>query len=441
MNWFPVWRKKTALPEGGVIAPDETLPAGPTLILGLQHAVAMFGATVLMPLLMGLDPNLSILMSGIGTLLFFVITRGRVPAYLGSSASFVGVVIAVTGFTGQGLNPHLGMALGGIIACGAVYAVIGLIVMKTGAGWIEKLMPPAVTGAVVMAIGLNLAPVAIHSVSASGFDSWVAVITVVCIGLVAVFTRGIVQRLLLLTGLCLAWAIYALLTNGLGLGKPVDFSALASAPWFGLPATTAPVFNLQAMIMIAPVAIILVAENLGHLKAVAGMTGKDMTPWTGRAFFADGLATLISGAVGGCGVTTYAENIGVMAITKVYSTLAFVAAAVIALLLGFSPKFGALIHTIPAPVIGGASVVVFGLIAVSGARIWVQHQVDLSRNNHLIMVAVTLVLGAGNFSLNIGSFTLSGIGTATFGAILLNAFLSYPRNKTGADTSLPGRAR
>ncbi|MFC6379334.1 solute carrier family 23 protein [Tatumella terrea] len=441
MNWFPVWRKKTALPEGGVIAPDETLPAGPTLILGLQHAVAMFGATVLMPLLMGLDPNLSILMSGIGTLLFFVITRGRVPAYLGSSASFVGVVIAVTGFTGQGLNPHLGLALGGIIACGAVYAVIGLIVMKTGAGWIEKLMPPAVTGAVVMAIGLNLAPVAIHSVSGSGFDSWVAVITVVCIGLVAVFTRGIVQRLLLLTGLCLAWAIYALLTNGLGLGKPVDFSALASAPWFGLPATTAPVFNLQAMIMIAPVAIILVAENLGHLKAVAGMTGNDMTPWTGRAFFADGLATLLSGAVGGCGVTTYAENIGVMAITKVYSTLAFVAAAVIALLLGFSPKFGALIHTIPAPVIGGASVVVFGLIAVSGARIWVQHQVDLSRNNHLIMVAVTLVLGAGNFSLNIGSFTLSGIGTATFGAILLNAFLSYPRKKTGQDTSLPGRAR
>ncbi|MBS0908623.1 solute carrier family 23 protein [Tatumella sp. JGM118] len=441
MNWFPVWRKKTALPEGGVIAPDETLPAGPTLILGLQHAVAMFGATVLMPLLMGLDPNLSILMSGIGTLLFFVITRGRVPAYLGSSASFVGVVIAVTGFTGQGLNPHLGLALGGIIACGAVYAVIGLIVMKTGAGWIEKLMPPAVTGAVVMAIGLNLAPVAIHSVSGSGFDSWVAVITVVCIGLVAVFTRGIVQRLLLLTGLCLAWAIYALLTNGLGLGKPVDFSALASAPWFGLPATTAPVFDLQAMIMIAPVAIILVAENLGHLKAVAGMTGNDMPPWTGRAFFADGLATLLSGAVGGCGVTTYAENIGVMAITKVYSTLAFVAAAVIALLLGFSPKFGALIHTIPAPVIGGASVVVFGLIAVSGARIWVQHQVDLSRNNHLIMVAVTLVLGAGNFSLNIGSFTLSGIGTATFGAILLNAFLSYPRKKTGQDASLPGRAR
>lgn len=429
MNWFPVWRKKTALPEGGMVAPDETLPLLPTLILGLQHAVAMFGATVLMPLLMGLDPNLSILMSGVGTLLFFIITRGRVPAYLGSSASFVGVVIAVTAFNGQGINPHLGLALGGIIACGAVYSLIGLIVMKVGSGWIEKLMPPVVTGAVVMAIGLNLAPIAIHSVSANSFDSWMAVITVVCIGMAAVFTRGLIQRLLLLVGLIMAWAIYALLTNGLGLGTPVDFSALRAAPWWGVPATTAPVFDWQAIVMIAPVAIILVAENLGHLKAVSGMTGKNMDPWVGRAFLGDGLATMISGSVGGSGVTTYAENIGVMAVTKVYSTLAFVAAALIALLLGFSPKFGALIHTIPAPVIGGASIVVFGLIAVSGARIWVQNQVDLGRNHHLIVVAVTLVLGAGNFSLTLGSFTLSGIGTATFGAILLNAFLSY-RNKT-----------
>jgi len=432
MSWFPVWRKKTTLSGDGVIAPDETLPFGPTLVMGLQHAVAMFGATVLMPLLMGLDPNLSILMSGIGTLLFFLITGGRVPSYLGSSASFVGVVIAVTGFTGQGMNPHLGLALGGIIACGAVYAVIGLVVMKSGARWIEKLMPPVVTGAVVMAIGLNLAPIAIHSVSGSMFDSWMAVITVVCIGIVAVFTRGMIQKLLLLVGLCLAWGVYAVLTNGLGLGKPVDFSPLVAAPWFGLPATTAPVFDWQAIVMIAPVAIILVAENLGHMKAVAGMTGRNLDPYVGRAFFADGLATMLSGSVGGSGVTTYAENIGVMAVTKVYSTLAFVAASVIALLLGFSPKFGALIHTIPGPVIGGASIVVFGLIAVAGARIWVQNNVDLNRNGNLIMVAVTLVLGAGDFALKIGSFTLGGIGTATFGAILLNAFLSR-RNSPTAD--------
>jgi putative pyrimidine permease RutG len=177
------------------------------------------------------------------------------------------------------------------------------------------------------------------------------------------------------------------------------------------------------MMLIAPVAVILVAENLGHLKAVAGMTGRNMDPYMGRAFVGDGLATMLSGSVGGSGVTTYAENIGVMAVTKVYSTLVFVAAALIAMLLGFSPKFGALIHTIPGPVIGGASIVVFGLIAVAGARIWVQNRVDLSQNSNLIMVSVTLVLGAGDFALSLGGFTLGGIGTATFGAILLHALL------------------
>lgn len=428
-SWFPQWRKKSATAQG-IVAPDETLPLGQTVIMGVQHAVAMFGATVLMPLLMGLDPNLSILMSGVGTLLFFLITGGRVPSYLGSSAAFVGVVIAVTGFNGQGINPHLSVALGGIIACGLIYTLIGFVVMKVGTRWIEKLMPPVVTGAVVMAIGLNLAPIAVRSVSASTFDSWMAVMTVLCIGVVAVFTRGMVQRLLILVGLIVAWAIYALLTNGLGLGKPVDFALISSVPWFGLPATTSPTFDTHALFMIAPVAVILVAENLGHLKAVAGMTGKNLDPYMGRAFVGDGLATMLSGGVGGSGVTTYAENIGVMAVTKVYSTLVFVAAAVIAILLGFSPKFGALIHTIPGPVIGGASIVVFGLIAVAGARIWVQNNVDLGQNSNLIMVAVTLVLGAGDFALKIGNFTMGGIGTATFGAIILNAILT--RRRTAA---------
>lgn len=420
---FPRWKLTSPAAESGVVAPDERLSAGQTLVMGVQHAVAMFGATVLMPLLMGLDPNLSILMSGVGTLLFFVVTGGRVPSYLGSSAAFIGVVIAITGFNGQGLNPHLSVALGGIIACGLVYTLIGLVVMKIGTRWIERLMPPVVTGAVVMAIGLNLAPIAVRSVSASAFDSWMAVLTVLCIGIVAVFTRGMLQRLLILVGLIVACALYALLANGLGLGKPLDFSPLAQAAWFGLPHFTPPSFNGQAMMLIAPVAVILVAENLGHLKAVAGMTGRNMDPYMGRAFVGDGLATMLSGSVGGSGVTTYAENIGVMAVTKVYSTLVFVAAALIAMLLGFSPKFGALIHTIPGPVIGGASIVVFGLIAVAGARIWVQNRVDLSQNSNLIMVSVTLVLGAGDFALSLGGFTLGGIGTATFGAILLHALL------------------
>ncbi|HFZ1833757.1 TPA: pyrimidine utilization transport protein G [Klebsiella aerogenes] len=421
---FPRWQLTPPAADAGVVAPDERLSAGQTLIMGVQHAVAMFGATVLMPLLMGIDPNLAILLSGVGTLLFFVVTGGRVPSYLGSSAAFVGVVITVTGFTGQGLNPHLNIALGGIIACGLLYTLIGLVVMKIGTGWIERLMPPAVTGAVVMAIGLNLAPIAVHSVSANAFDSWMAMLTVLCIGAVAVFTRGLLQRLLILMGLIIACALYALLANVFALGKPLDFAPVAQASWFGVPHFTSPTFDSQAMLLIAPVAIILVAENLGHLKAVSGMTGRNLDPWMGRAFVGDGLATLLSGACGGSGVTTYAENIGVMAVTKVYSTLVFVAAALIAILLGFSPKFGALIHTIPGPVIGGASIVVFGLIAVTGARIWVQNRVDLSLNANLIMVAVTLVLGAGDFTLSLGGFRLGGIGTATFGAILLHALLN-----------------
>ncbi|MGX4997171.1 pyrimidine utilization transport protein G [Enterobacter hormaechei] len=424
MFGLPHWQLKSTSTEAGVVAPDERLPLGQTMVMGVQHAVAMFGATVLMPMLMGLDPNLAILMSGMGTLLFFFVTGGRVPSYLGSSAAFVGVVIAATGFNGQGINPNLSVALGGIIACGLVYTLTGLVVMKVGTRWIERMMPPVVTGAVVMAIGLNLAPIAVKSVSGSPFESWMAVITVLCIGVVAVFTRGMIQRLLILVGLIAACLVYALLANVFGLGKPVDFTLIHQAAWFGLPQMTSPTFNAQAMMLIAPVAVILVAENLGHLKAVAGMTGRNMDPYMGRAFVGDGLATMLSGSMGGSGVTTYAENIGVMAVTKVYSTLVFVAAAVMAMLLGFSPKFGALIHTIPSPVIGGASIVVFGLIAVAGARIWVQHRVDLSQNGNLIMVAVTLVLGAGDFALALGGFTIGGIGTATFGAILLNALLS-----------------
>ena len=400
MFGLPHWQLKSTSTEEGVVAPDERLPLGQTMVMGVQHAVAMFGATVLMPMLMGLDPNLAILMSGMGTLLFFFVTGGRVPSYLGSSAAFVGVVIAATGFNGQGINPNLSVALGGIIACGLVYTLTGLVVMKVGTRWIERMMPPVVTGAVVMAIGLNLAPIAVKSVSGSPFESWMAVITVLCIGVVAVFTRGMIQRLLILVGLIAACLVYALLANVFGLGKPVDFTLIHQAAWFGLPQMTSPTFNAQAMMLIAPVAVILVAENLGHLKAVAGMTGRNMDPYMGRAFVGDGLAT------------------------KVYSTLVFVAAAVMAMLLGFSPKFGALIHTIPAPVIGGASIVVFGLIAVAGARIWVQNHVDLSQNGNLIMVAVTLVLGAGDFALTLGGFTVGGIGTATFGAILLNALLS-----------------
>ncbi|WP_280338156.1 uracil-xanthine permease family protein [Salinicola acroporae] len=295
--------------------------------------------------------------------------------------------------------------------------------MALGTRWIEYLLPPVVTGAIVMTIGLNLAPVAVSSVKDSSFDAAMALVTILCVGLAAVLTRGMLQRLLILTGLVASYAIYALVTNGLGWGAPIDFSAIGAADWLGVPAFTAPSFSPHAIVLIAPVAIILVAENLGHIKAVGAMTGRDLDPYIGRAFVGDGLATVVSGASGGTGVTTYAENIGVMAVTRVYSTLIFVAAAGFAILLGFSPRFGALIQTIPGPVLAGTSIVVFGLIAVAGARIWIQNGVDLGDNVNLIVAAVTLVLGAGNFSIDFGGFTLDGIGTATFGAIILHLVL------------------
>jgi putative pyrimidine permease RutG len=416
------WREVRPLP-GAVVAPDERLPWPQTAAMGVQHVIAMFGATVLAPILMGFDPNVAILMSGVGTLIFFLMVGGRVPSYLGSSFAFIGVVIAATGYAGQGPNANLGLALGGIVACGLLYALIGLAVMATGTGWIEKLMPPVVTGAVVAVIGLNLAGIPIKNMAPTPFDAWMQGVTFVCVAGVAVFTRGMTQRLLILVGLIVASVVYAILTNGLGLGKPLDLSGVASAAWFGAPGFASPVFDASAMLLIAPVAVILVAENLGHIKAVSAMTGHNLDPLIGRAFVGDGIATMVSGASGGTGVTTYAENIGVMAATRIYSTATFVVAALIAVMLGFSPKFGALIQAIPLAVMGGVSIVVFGLIAVAGAKIWVDNKVDFSDNRNLVVAAITLVLGTGDYTLKFGSFTLGGIGTATFGAILLWALL------------------
>ena len=420
------WTEKpsSTLDHGGVIAPDERLPWPQTTVMGVQHVIAMFGATVLAPLLMGFNPNVAILMSGIGTLIFFFVTGGRVPSYLGSSFAFIGVVIAASGYAGTGPNANLGVALGGIIICGLLYTAIGFLVQATGTGWIERLMPPVVTGTVVAVIGLNLAAIPIKNMAPTGFDAWMQAITFISVALVAVYARGMTQRLLILVGLIAASLIYAVLTNGLGLGKPIDVSGIANAAWFGMPTFAAPVFQAQAILLIAPVALILVAENLGHIKAVSAMTGRDLNPYLGKAFIGDGVATMVSGAAGGTGVTTYAENIGVMAATKIYSTAMFVVAAVIAIVLGFSPKFGALIQAIPLAVMGGVSIVVFGLIAIAGAKIWVDNKVDFSDNKNLLVAAIPIILGTGEYTLKFGEFGLGGIGTATFGAIFLYWLLS-----------------
>lgn len=426
-DWFPKWRPYQGNIDASPVGTNEYLPAAQSVILGIQHAFAMFGATVLAPFLMGFDPNLAILMSGICTILFFLITGGRVPSYLGSSFAFIGVVIAATGYAASGTgapNLNLAVAAGGIMACGLLYTIFGFMVMATGTQWIEKLMPPVVTGAVVMIIGLNLAPVTVKGVVGNNFNMWMSLVTVLCMGSIAVFTKGLLQRLLLLVGLLLAYLIYYIVANVMGYGSAINFTPIQQASWFGVPTFHSPVFDFNAMLIIAPIALILVAENLGHIKAVGAMTGENLDPHIGKAFVADGIATTLSGGVGGPGMTTYGENIGVMAVTRVYSTIIFVFAGVFAIFLGLSPKFGAVIHTIPTAILTGASIVVFGLITIAGAKIWIENKVDFSKNKNLMVAAVTIILGTGDFALQFGHFNLGGIGTATFAALILNWFFN-----------------
>ena len=417
------WREKRT----GLIAPDERLPWPATVAMGVQHVLAMFGATVVAPLIMGFDPNLAIFFSGIGTLIFFAMVGGRVPSYLGSSFAFIAPVASVIGSSAGGTldTSLIPLALGGIVAAGLVYAVVGVVVHLTGAGWIDALMPPLVTGAVVMIIGLNLAPAAKGLAANSPFLALVTLLAILVIGL---FTGGLVARLPILLGTIVGYVVALLLggTSAAGRSFPligqvqgVDLSRVAEAPWLGVPNFVGPAFDGRAIALIAPVAIVLIAENAGHVKAVEAMTGRPMMPYLGRAFAGDGVATMIAGLGGGTGVTTYAENIGVMAMTRVFSTLLFIIAAVVAIVLGFSPKFGALVGSIPTGVIGGVVTVLFGLIAITGARIWVENRVDFTRGVNLFVAAVVLILGAADYTLRLGDFEFHGIALGTFGAIIL----------------------
>src|ERR1700751_1300594 len=276
-RYFPNWKLKTT----GVILPEERLPWGQTIVSGLQHGVAMAGGTIIAPLIMGFNPNLALLFSGVGTLIFFIVVAGRVPSYLGSSFSFIAIVIAATGYSGHGPNPNLDVALGGILAAGVLYGIIALVVMRSGVGWVERLMPPVVTGAVVAAIGLNLAPVAVKSVSGSQLDASVGLLTVLIIGLITVAAPGLWRRLPIIFGAIGGYLLYLLLANVFGLGKPIDFTALAAAPWIGLPKFATPSFHADAMFLIAPVAIILVAETPGHIKAIGALTARSLDTFLG----------------------------------------------------------------------------------------------------------------------------------------------------------------
>jgi len=399
------WKEK----KEGNIYPEERLPWRDSILMGLQHVLAMFGATVLAPLIMGLDSNTALFFSGIGTIIFFLCVKGKVPSYLGSSFAFIGPVLAVS------KSMSVNEAYGGIIAAGILYALIALIVIRGGYRWIDQIMPPVVTGSVVMIIGLNLAGAA-KGLFMKG--PLLGTVTLLAALLIAVYSRGFTGRLPVLLG-CFVGYIVALCTG------QVSLSSVISAPWIGLPPFSAPALNLNAIGQIAPVAIILVVENTGHFKAISALTCRNLMPWLGRGFLGDALATILSGAGGGSGVTTYAENIGVMAMTRVFSTVVYLIAAVTAILMGLCPKFGALVSSIPPGVIGGIAVILFGMIAVTGARIWSDGNVNFSRPSNLFVIAVTLITGASDFTFTLGGFTMGGIGLGTFTAIILHQLLKH----------------
>ena len=390
---------------------------GQTLVAGVQHVVSMFGGTVLGPILMGFDPGIAILFSGLATLFFFVVVGGRLPSFLGSSFSLIAAVIAATGYSGVGANPNIGLALGGIIVAGALCTVTGLVVMGVGFRWIEYLMPPVVTGSIVASIGLNLAPVAIREIGSDHFANFIGLLTIVLVCAIATYASGVIRRLAILVGGGVAYATYVGLANLGKMGKAIDYTDLSHAAWFGLPQFSGPIFEFHAIFLIAPVALILIAENLGHFKAIGAMTGRDLDPLMGRAFMADGIATMLAAACGSTGVTTYADNIGVMGLSRNTSTLVFVVAGFVATGLGLSPKFSAAVQTIPLPIMGGLSVVVFGLLVATAGRIWADNKVDFSKPRNVLTIGITLVIGAGDLSINLFGFSVGGIGMATFAGI------------------------
>ena len=392
-----------------VVFPEQAVPPARMIGLGLQHVIAMFGATVLAPFLMGFDPNLAIFFSGIGTLIFMVVVRGRIPSYLGSSFAFIGPVLAAKNHGG------VPAALGGIAAAAVVYFIVGALV-KTRAGTraVAALMPPPVTAAVVAVIGIGLAPVG-WDMSSKGWP--LALFTLAVAVFVAVATRGFAKLVPVLIAVTAGYVVAA-------LAGQVDFSAVVKAPWIGLPNFVTPTFNGQAISLIVPVVVMLVAENLGHVKAISAYMERDLTPDVGNAFMGDAVATFVSALGGGTGQTTYAENIGVMSITKVFSIRPLQVAGVTAILLGLVPKFGAFIGSIPVPVMGGISFMLFGLIAGTSSKVISTADEDWGSLENFgvfgISVALCTAMVAKNVTVNLGGVVLDPIGASTFAAVLLN---------------------
>jgi len=430
--------------ERGVVQTDEKLPVLQAFPLALQHLMAMFGATVLVPILTGLDPGVGLMTSGIGTIIYLICTRNKIPSYLGSSFAFIAPLIAVGGGAAaiQGGTGNLPAALGGLVVAGFVYMVVAGFVKLFGTGWINKLLPPALVGAVVIVIGLGLSAVAVKmslypmADPSKGIDLKLVMVAFITLAAAIVFSsffKGFMKTIPVLLGVVVGY----LVSIPLGL---VNFEAVQAAPWIGLPNVTFPTFELDAILIIAPVAIVVIVEHIGHLLVINEITGKDFTPMMPESLFGDGLATSISGFLGGTPSTTYAENIGVMAVTKVYATQLFWYAGALAFVIGgFVPKVSALISSIPTPVMGGISLLLFGLIASSGLRLLVKSGIDYSHSRNLIMSSVVLTIGigmeTGGFTIPFGNYSIPGMALATFIGIILNLIL--PKESEGLALDSP----
>jgi len=403
------------------------ISTGKKLILGVQHTFTMFGATVLVPIITGLDISVALFMAGIGTLLFHFLTKKKVPAFLGSSFAFIAPMLAVlatqTGITdvagalanGQGETVRTGLAYaqGGIVVAGLMYLVVAVLVYFFGIDKIIKFFPPIVTGPIIMVIGLKLAPTAIGMASGKW---WLAIVAFIIVAGVSVFAKGFLNIIPVIVGLIGAYLI-ALVTGN------VDFSAMSNAAWIGVPKFTLAKFDFASIMVIAPIAIATMVEHFGDVLAIGATVEKDFAkdPGLHRTLLGDGLATSLSAMFGGPANTTYSENTGVLALTRVWDPVIMRIAACIAITLAIVPKLGAIIRTIPTPVVGGISIVLFGMIASIGARTLVEHKVDFKKPRNLIIAAVILVLGLGGAVLPItSSLSIEGMALAAIVGIILN---------------------
>ncbi|WP_347566837.1 solute carrier family 23 protein [Brevibacterium sp. ZH18] len=427
---WTLYRDGKTIRPGENVLPEERLSWPRTIGVGAQHVVAMFGATFLVPLLTGFPPSTTLFFTAIGTLLFLLITKGMMPSYLGSSFGLLAPIGAVTGFaatSGEDLDSQaMALAQGGIISVGVTLALVGILVHFAGVRWIEVTMPPVVTGAIVALIGLNLAPAAWGWVQEAPLT---AVITIVTILLTTVLFRGMLGRLSILVGVLIGYV-------AAWLQGQVDFSTVSKADWVGLPAFHAPAFDLGYLGLFLPVVLVLIAENIGHVKSVSAMTGRDLDKITGRTLFADGFSTILAGSGGGSGTTTYAENIGVMAATRIFSTAAYMCAGIIALILSLLPKFGEIIATIPPGVLGGAATVLYGMIGLLGVRIWVENKVDFSNPINLNTAAVSLIVAIANFTWTPGGLKFEGIALGSAAAIVIYQVMKAISRWRGTDPDL-----